>query len=53
MTNPKPAKRETWAQLNRRMCRLPQAAFAHAMKHEPHSGAPGVDMDAVYRKARK
>ena len=53
MTHPKRAKRETWAQLNRRMARLPQVAFAHAMRHEPTHAFPGVDMDASNRKARK
>ena len=29
---------------------LRDAAHTHAMAHEPHSGAPGVDIDAIHKR---
>jgi hypothetical protein len=43
-------RRSAWTLLNLRMRGLPQVAFNHAMAHEPHSGAPGLDIDAIYRR---
>ena len=34
------------------MADLRRAAFDHALKYEPHPGAPGLDMDAIHRNPR-
>ena len=48
MPRKKPARKNPWLELNRRMKGLPQASFDHAMKYElPYS--PGIDMDAIYK----
>ena len=40
-----------WQRLNVLHKGLPRASFNHALKYEPHPGAPGLDIDAIYRKS--
>jgi hypothetical protein len=45
--------KETWTDLCERTRGLCQVAYLHALKHEPHRGAPGLDIDAIHDKERK
>ena len=42
--------KETWPQLVARTRGLCQVAYNHAMRNEPYSEFPGVDIDRVYTR---
>lgn len=43
-------KKETWQALRRRTKELCSASYKHAMRHEPYSEYPGVDIDRIHRR---